>query len=66
MTKNEATNIIYKIASALNETSILVGLALVKELKLDCEDKRIAEAYRIVNNELCGVAYKSYKSVKGC
>jgi len=66
MTKNEATSIIYKIASALNEKSILVGLALVKELNLDCDDQRIAEAYRIVNSEICAVAYKSYKSAKGC
>jgi hypothetical protein len=60
MNNAKAENIIRKIAKAIGQESILVGLALVKQLELDKEDRMIAQAYEIVNGSIETALYKSY------
>ena len=60
MNNSKAENIIRKIAKAIGQESILVGLALVKQLELDKEDRMIAQAYEIVNGSIETTLYKSY------
>ena len=58
----EAEKIIRKIAKSISLDSILVGLALVKHLELDKEDKLIKEAYELVNGTIENALYKEYVS----
>jgi hypothetical protein len=55
---NEAEKIIRKIAKSIALDSILVGLALVKHLELDKEDRLIKEAYELVNGTIEATLYK--------
>jgi len=58
MNMNEAEKIIRKIAKSIGLDSILVGLALVKHLELDKEDRLIKEAYELVNGTIEATLYK--------
>jgi len=58
MNINEAEKIIRKIAKSIALDSILVGLALVKHLELDKEDRLIKEAYELVNGTIEATLYK--------
>lgn len=58
MNMNEAEKIIRKIAKSMGLDSILVGLALVKHLELDTEDRLIKEAYELVNGTIEATLYK--------
>jgi hypothetical protein len=58
MNMNEAEKIIRKIAKSIALDSILVGLALVKHLELDKEDRLIKEAYELVNGTIEATLYK--------
>ena len=58
MNMNEAEKIIRKIAKSIALDSILVGLALVKHLELDTEDRLIKEAYELVNGTIEATLYK--------
>ena len=58
MNMNEAEKIIRKIAKSIALDSILVGLALIKHLELDKEDRLIKEAYELVNGTIEATLYK--------